>query len=52
MHPFRLFAAAGDAVAQLDSLDGSSVVMSLNLEGRGAMCMAVQNGRVEWRPGQ
>jgi photosystem II stability/assembly factor-like uncharacterized protein len=41
MFPFRLFAATGDAVAQLDSLDGERVVASLNLEGRGAMCVAV-----------
>jgi hypothetical protein len=36
---FRLFAATGDAVAQLDSLNGESADVSLNLEGRGVMCM-------------
>jgi photosystem II stability/assembly factor-like uncharacterized protein len=41
MFPFRLFAATGDAVAQLDSHDGETVVASLNLEGRGVMCVAV-----------
>ncbi|MFN8592235.1 MAG: hypothetical protein U0031_12315 [Thermomicrobiales bacterium] len=41
MIPFRLFAATGDAVAQIDSLDGERVVASLNLEGRGVMCVAV-----------
>ena len=41
MFPFRLFAATGDAVAQLDSLDGVAVETSLNLEGRGVMCVAV-----------
>jgi len=39
--PFRLFAATGDAVAQLDSHNGETVVASLNLEGRGVMCVAV-----------
>ena len=41
MFPFRLFAATGDAVAQVDSVDGSRAVASLNLEGRGVMCVAV-----------
>jgi photosystem II stability/assembly factor-like uncharacterized protein len=41
MFPFRFFAATGDAVAQLDSSDGTAVDMSLNLEGRGVMCVAV-----------
>jgi hypothetical protein len=41
MQPFRLYAATGDAVAQLDSHDGETVVASLNLEGRGVMCCAV-----------
>ena len=41
MDPFRLYAATGDAVAQLDSLNGETVVASLNLEGRGVMCVAV-----------
>ena len=39
--PFRLFAATGDAVAQLDSHNGETLVASLNLEGRGVMCVAV-----------
>src|SRR5918997_1973032 len=39
--PFRLYAATGDAVAQLDSLNGETVDVSLNLEGRGVMCLAV-----------
>jgi hypothetical protein len=39
MEPFRLYAATGDAVAQLDSLNGETVA-SLNLEGRGVMCVA------------
>jgi hypothetical protein len=34
--PFRRFAATGDAVAQIDSLDGERVVAASNLEGRGA----------------
>ena len=38
MFPFRLYAATGDAVAPLDSLNGETVVASLNLEGRGLMC--------------
>ena len=46
MEPFRLYAATGDAVAQLDSRDGETVDVSLNLEGRGVMCMTVQNVRV------
>ncbi len=41
MHPFRLFAATGDAVAQIDSLDGQTVVTELNLEGRGVISVAV-----------
>src|SRR5918997_298363 len=41
MFPFRLYAATGDAIAQLDSLDGETVDVSLNLEGRGVMCVAV-----------
>ncbi len=41
MFPFRLYAATGDAVAQLDSLNGETVDVSLNLEGRGVMCVAV-----------
>jgi photosystem II stability/assembly factor-like uncharacterized protein len=39
--PFRLYVATGDAVAQLDSLNGEAVDVSLNLEGRGVMCLAV-----------
>jgi hypothetical protein len=41
MSHFRLFAATGDAVAQLDSLDGEAIDVSLNLEGRGVMCVSV-----------
>ena len=41
MNPFRLYVATGDAVAQLDSLNGETVDVSLNLEGRGVMCLAV-----------
>jgi photosystem II stability/assembly factor-like uncharacterized protein len=41
MDPFRLYVATGDAVVQLDSLNGETVVASLNLEGRGVMCVAV-----------
>ena len=41
MHPFRLFATTGDAIVQLDCVDGTAIVVSLNLEGRGAMCCAV-----------
>ncbi|MFN8677614.1 MAG: hypothetical protein U0Z70_14660 [Thermomicrobiales bacterium] len=40
MPPFRLYAATGDAVAKLDSHDGETVTPSLNLEGRGVMCVA------------
>jgi hypothetical protein len=40
---FRFFAAIGDAVAQFASLDGETVDVSLNLEGRGVMCIALQN---------
>jgi hypothetical protein len=39
--PFRLYAATGDAVAQLDSRNGETVDVSLNLEGRGVMCNAL-----------
>ena len=41
MFPFRLYGATGDAVAQLDSRNGETVDVSLNLEGRGVMCVAV-----------
>jgi photosystem II stability/assembly factor-like uncharacterized protein len=41
MQPFRLYAATGDAVAQIDSLDGETAVASLSLEGHGVMCVAV-----------
>ena len=41
MFPFRLFAATGDAIAQLDSLNEETVDVSLNLEGRGVMCVTV-----------
>ena len=41
MKPFRLFAATGEAVAQLDSLNGETIDVSLNLEGRGVMCVSV-----------
>ena len=41
MNPFRLYAATGDAVAQLDSLNGETVDVALNLEGRGVMSAAV-----------
>ena len=41
MFPFRIYAATGDAIAQLDSADGTAVEVSLNLEGRGVMCVAV-----------
>ena len=41
MFPFRLYAATGDAVAQLDRRDGEGVALDLNLEGRGVMCVAV-----------
>ena len=40
MFPFRVSAATGDAVAQLDSRNGETVDVSLNLEGRGVMCVA------------
>jgi hypothetical protein len=40
MLPFRLYAATGDAIAQIDSLGGETVDVSLNLEGRGVMCDA------------
>jgi hypothetical protein len=39
--PLRLYAATGDAVAQLDSVNGEVVVASLNFEGRGVMCVAL-----------
>jgi photosystem II stability/assembly factor-like uncharacterized protein len=41
MPPIRLFATTGDAVARLDVLDGRAAVEDLRLEGRGAMCVAV-----------
>ena len=41
MRPFRLFAATGDAVAMLDSLDGEAVETTFNLEGRGVVSVAV-----------
>jgi hypothetical protein len=51
MFPFRLFAATGEAVAQLDSLDGASVQTTIVLgnehqsrEGHivnGVMCCAL-----------
>jgi photosystem II stability/assembly factor-like uncharacterized protein len=41
MLPFRLYAATGDAVAQIDSLDGERADVTLNLEGRGVQCVAV-----------
>jgi hypothetical protein len=41
MFPVRLFVATGDAVAQLDSGNGETVAVSLNLEGHGVMCIAV-----------
>ncbi len=41
MFPFRLYAATGDAVAQIDSLDGERADVTLNLEGRGVQCVAV-----------
>ena len=37
MEPFRLYAATGDAVAQLDSRNGDTVIASLTLEGRDVM---------------
>ena len=39
MFPFRLLAATGDAIAQIDSLGGETVDVSLNLDGRSVMCM-------------
>ena len=44
MFPFRLYAATGDAVAPLDSLNGETVDVSLSLEVRGVMCIAVGVG--------
>ncbi len=41
MFPFRLYAATGDAVAQIDGLDGERADVTLNLEGRGVQCVAV-----------
>ena len=41
MLPFRLYAATGDAIAQIESLGGETVDVSLNLEGRGVMCVTV-----------
>ena len=46
MDQFRLFATTSDAVAQLDSLNGETVVASLNLEGRGVMCVTVPQTRL------
>jgi len=43
MLPFRLYAATGDAIAQIESLGGETVDVSLNLEGRGVMCVAVDS---------
>jgi hypothetical protein len=40
MFPCRLY-ATGDAVAQLDCLNGEIVDVSLNLEGRSVMSMIV-----------
>lgn len=40
MEPFRLYAATGDAVAQIDSINGETFAVSLNLEGHGVMCVA------------
>jgi len=39
--PIRIFAATGDAVAQIDTLDGHTLVTELNLEGRGVTSVAV-----------
>jgi photosystem II stability/assembly factor-like uncharacterized protein len=39
--PFRLYAATSDAIAQIDSLDGERADVTLNLEGRAVMCVAV-----------
>jgi photosystem II stability/assembly factor-like uncharacterized protein len=41
MFPIRLFAATGDAVVELNSLDGTTFDVTFNLEGRGVMCVAV-----------
>jgi hypothetical protein len=51
MFPFRLFAATGDVVARLDSVDGASVQTTVVLGGEhqsreghivnGVMCCAV-----------
>ena len=41
MNPFRLYTPTGDAVAHLDSLGAEMVDVSLNLEGRGVMCLTV-----------
>ena len=41
MNPFRLYAATGDAVARIEGQNGEDVVVSLNLAGRGVMCVAV-----------
>ncbi len=41
MKPIRIFAATGDAVAQIDTLDGHTLVTELNLEGRGVTSVAV-----------
>lgn len=49
MFPFRFYDATGDAVAQLDSLNGESVDVSLNLEGRGVMCCALPWQSPEFR---
>jgi hypothetical protein len=40
MNPIRLFAATGDAVAELNSLDGTTFNATFNLEGRGVMWCA------------
>ncbi len=41
MSPIRLFAATGDAVAQLDIRESKRPTMTLSLEGRGVQCVAV-----------
>jgi hypothetical protein len=41
MFPCRLYAATGDAVAQLDCLNGEIADVTLNLEGRSVMSMIV-----------
>jgi hypothetical protein len=41
MEPFCLYAATGDVVAPLDSLNGETVDVSLNLGGRGMMSCAL-----------